>query len=441
MMIDPRTHSLNILNQFFQSKKSLAVIVSKYFSDHQLSNSERNRIFVLTRETIRWKGRLDYWIETVLDNPLKKLDTQTKVLLRCSVYELMLDHSVPDYAAINSWVEVARHKIGEKITGLINAVLRGLTRTNNPALFPDKNNLESTGTWLSHPDWLVEKWKKSFGWKKTKDLCLYNNQNPKGTIRFNPNKTSIKKALDTLDHDGIELTPIEGTDRFFRIQSGYMKLKQHELFLGGSFSIQDRAAGAVVEILDPQPGETILDVCAAPGTKALYCAELMKETGKIYASDIDPGRAEKGRRDFKRHRMEIIEWGVRDAARDEFPLADGILVDAPCTGTGVLAKKPDIRWRRVSKDVQEMKNLQLLILNKISKYLKPAGRLVYSTCSLEPEENWQVVEAFLKLNPSFSLRNIKDVLPFEWIKRDTFMETFPPSDSVDGMFAVCLGKN
>lgn len=439
-MPDPRTHSFIILTSFFKTKKSLPSIVSNYFDKHDLSSADRQRVFVLTRETVRWKGRLDMWIRSSLDRPLNKLSMKSKILLRCAVYELMLDNAVPDYAAINSWVEIAREKIGDRITGLINAVLRALNQKDSqksPVCFDDLN---SKAEWLSNPAWLLERWEKRYGQNQSTDLCHYNNINPHGTIRIDSHKTSIEETLSHLSNDGIDVEGIQGTSKFFRIQAGFGKLKQNELFLKGVCSIQDRAAGAAVEILNPQAGEIILDVCAAPGTKTLYCAKLMQGKGKIYASDINPERVKQGANDVNRHGLNSIVWEVKDATADKFPMADGILVDAPCTGTGVLARRPDIRWRRTASDVKEMCALQLAILNHISQFLKSTGRLVYSTCSLEPEENWQVVEAFLKLNSNFTLEKMKDVVPTEWIKDEKIMVTFPPRDNVDGMFGMCLRK-
>ena len=205
------------------------------------------------------------------------------------------------------------------------------------------------------------------------------------------------------------------------------------LIVAGKVSVQNRASGMVVELLDPKPGEIILDVCSAPGTKAAYTAELMAGDGKLYVSDSRVDRLEKFEPNF-----ENIVVDVKNASKDQYPIADAVLIDAPCSGTGVIGKKPDIRWRRAQNEINEFVALQGNILNHMSKFLKPVGRIIYSTCSIEPEENWGVVDAFLKLNTNYYMDMETNIIPDSWLDDRGALAPFPSESKTDGMFAVKL---
>jgi 16S rRNA (cytosine967-C5)-methyltransferase len=218
-------------------------------------------------------------------------------------------------------------------------------------------------------------------------------------------------------------------------------LLNHALFKDGCFSFQDRAAGAIVEILDPKPNEIILDVCCAPGTKTNYIAEIMQNTGEIFASDIDKERINITKIDEARTNNKNINWEQKDATKDTFPMANRVLIDAPCTGTGVIGRRPDIKWRRKPKHLKRIVNLQSSILNHVHKFVQPNGILVYATCSLEDEENWQVVDAFLKLHNDFKVESIKNPKLANLIDDKGGLKTFPPENKMDGMFAVKMIRN
>ena len=440
-MEDPRIVSQKILLEFFTTKKRLSVITANIIASKSLKSKEINRIYALTRDVIRWKGRLDYWIDSALDRPLSTLDNSLKVLLRISVYELLMDDTVPDYAAIDSWVNIARKSIGEKVTGITNAILRSLSKIETSKPLNGIKSESVLAEWLCFPDWMIKRWISQFGKSSTRELCETFNEIHEYTIRIKYPESSMSEITHRCKEDGIKLCAAEASTRFFKVKAGFNLLAQHPLFLDGSISIQDRAAGIAVDLLNPVPGETILDVCGAPGTKALYIAELMEDTGRILASDPDSARVKLGITDMLRHKLKSIEWNVKDATKDEFELADGILIDAPCTGTGVIGKHPDIKWRRTMVNIHEMANIQLAILNHVSNYLKPGGRLVYSTCSLEPEENWNVINAFLKLSPKFELdMNTLDEHN-HWVDSHGTLQTLPHRDKTDGMYAARLIKN
>tara|TARA_B110000467_G_scaffold161050_1_gene181428 strand:+ start:1939 stop:3249 length:1311 start_codon:yes stop_codon:yes gene_type:complete len=435
MIYDARYHAFKILKKFYQKNDRLKSVRDNYYKHNSLSQNDLNRSLVLTNEVVRWSRRLDSWISLSLDKPLKKLNPSIHLLLKLGYFEATMDEEVPNHAVVNSWVELTKLIMGKKFSGLVNALLRKAIKLDSNK----RNNNLTHGEWLSFPDWMLERWIDQYNEEQTLSLCDYYNSAPYIDVRLNTSKFKFKKILNKIDTLGIDWEKSPESDRFIRIKSGMRKLLKSEPFMIGMINIQDRASGAVVELLDPQEGETILDVCAAPGTKTNYILEKMNFNGHLFASDISSERLMKAQTRASNLNLSI-EWSKKDASIDKFPMADRILIDAPCSGTGVIGRRPDIRWRREKLDFDSMNVIQMDILNNMSKYVKPKGTIVYATCSLEEEENWNVVNSFLKLNDNFKIKSEKSLIPKEWINEKKCLETFPPKDKVDGMFAVNIQK-
>ena len=211
-------------------------------------------------------------------------------------------------------------------------------------------------------------------------------------------------------------------------------------FEAGYFSIQDHSAGLVTHLLGDNSGSTILDVCAAPGGKTSYLAERLGNKAAIYAYDSDEARVKRLEENIRRLGLDSVRVGRRDATVDEYPRADAVLLDVPCTGTGVMAKRADLRWRRKERDLKGMGSLQLGMLSHMSDRVSPGGMMVYATCSLEPEENWGVVDTFLRETPSFVLGSLQSKVLEKFTDERNALQTFPPDDGMDGVFAVILER-
>ena len=431
-MKSAREQVVEIIDIFYNSTLDLKTIQNNYFKQNNINTLERSRIVVLSKEMLRWKGRLDLFIKMYLDHPIDRLQSQLLVILELATYEIIFDGKVPDYAAINSAVDLAKQKLNKKTSGLVNAVLRKISSTDNNIISEQDKDFE----WYSFPNWLFEKWIKQFGKTRTHQLCDYFNSPVPLTIRRNNIKIDHDSFIEKIEVDDIKLSQTESSDLFYNVDSGGTRLLNHPLFLEDCFSFQDRGAGAIVEVLDPQPNEIILDVCCAPGTKTNYIAELMQNSGKIYASDIDKERIGVAIKDETRLKNKNIIWEQKDAIKDTFPIADRVLIDTSCTGTGVIGRRPDIKWRRKPKHLKKVVELQRSILNNVHKFVKQGGVLVYATCSLEKEENWQVVEAFLKLHDDFKVASIEKHQLINLIDEKGALKTFPPENKMDGMFAV-----
>ena len=429
---DARYHSFKILLEFERSKKQLKLVRNQYYDTFLLSQNDIMRSFVLSNEVVRWRRRLDYWIGKNLIKNTQHLNIKALIILRLGYYEILLDKKIPIYAAVNSWVELSKHVLNRKLISLVNALLRK-TADIDPTI---RDSKQSKGSWYSFPDWLINGWIKKYGQIMTDNLCDWFNSPASTDLRIHKGSENIIKFLSELK---IKYKPSPKSNHFIRIQSDLNKIISSKYFKSGNINIQGRASGAVVELLKPEPNSVVLDVCAAPGTKSIYIFELMNRKGQLFCSDIDSKRIEIGKSRTEDLKLPI-EWSCKDASIDVFPDADFILVDAPCTGTGIIGRKVDIRWRRKKEDASDMSLKQLKILNHMSQFLNPNGVIVYSTCSIENEENWHVIEAFLKLNNNFYLESGENFIPNQWLNSKGYLETFPPRDKIDGMFAARLKK-
>jgi 16S rRNA (cytosine967-C5)-methyltransferase len=438
MKQDARFMSVKILNRFEKKTEQLAMSRYHIFSSFKPESIDKSRAMVLTNEIIRLKGRLDVMVEYVSGRKVNRLDPLLLSILRVGFYEIIYDESIPDYAAVDSLVSLTKVVLSRKASKLTNAVLRNLIRYRDNNSNWDES-LKKKPKWVSLPNWLQKRWKDQFGESGFFALVNCINQNQKIFVRVDLAKNSVDDAKESFLELGIEAENY--SDSFLKILTGSGKIFDTDFFQSGQVSIQNPAAGAIVEFLDPIKGEIVLDVCAAPGTKSLFIAERVGEKGRVYASDLDQLRVNLGKNDLDRHKHKNIEWSVKDATQGKFPMADKILIDAPCTGTGVMGRKPDIRWRRKPEDIFDMATLQMKLLMHMSQFLNDGGTLVYGTCSMEPEENWNVVEQFLKLNTNFKLVTQPTHVMPDWINEMGCLSTFPHIHGVDGMFAARIKRS
>ncbi len=432
-MTNGRELALKGLIQFYKTHGRLDSIFTRLINP-SVPKIDASRAFVLVKECVRWRRVLDRHINAFAKRPGNRIPDNLRALSQILTYELLYDENVPAYAAVNEAVNLANKRISSKAAKFINALGRRLsgasnTKTSEKLPLPQKE---------SFPDWMVQRWVRFYGKENTARLCKNLNIGTGTIIRRNVGMISETELLEQLIDTQLHLVPIAKSDRFYVVEGSPSELWNHPLFLNGSLSVQGRGSGAIVELLNPQPGETILDVCAAPGTKTRYIAERMNNTGIIHASDLSPKRIDRAKSDGKRHPANIIKWSVKDATKDEFPMADAVLIDAPCSGTGVIGKHPDIKWRRRPNDTAKFREMQIRILSHMIQFVKPGGRLVYATCSLEPEENWDVVDAVLKLSDRIEVESPSDQFPSRWIDERGALNTRPVDESIDGLFGVLL---
>lgn len=380
----------------------------------------------LVRGTLTYRARLDHILTPYLKKPLSRQHAKLRNLLRLGVYQLQYLDRVPPYAIVSESVIIARHILGNPIAKLVNAVLRGVAEDRKPVVFPDFDDdpVAYLALKTSHPQWLVARWIERYGIDETRALCEFDNAQPTLTIRPNALRTTPDALREQLALEGIG-TEFVGSDLLSVSPVGH--LFQSRAYCDGLFSVQGTGAAMVVPLLNPQPGEAVLDLCSAPGGKAIAMAERMKNRGFILATDLYPRRLEMLKKNT--HRLGVT--CVYPLAADARYLAvnrlfDRVLVDAPCSSLGILSHHPDLRWRKF--DIRGLSRLQRALIERAADYVCPGGVLVYSTCTLEPEENERVVEDFLSDHSDFRITH-------------PHLQLLPHQTGNDGVFAARLKRS
>jgi 16S rRNA (cytosine967-C5)-methyltransferase len=286
---------------------------------------------------------------------------------------------------------------------------------------------------------MVKRWVDRYGLYETEQLLSANNERPTIVVRANTLKTTADELVKLFEERNIRNTRSKYLENFIKVGhlSGIYNL---DLFEKGYFSVQDESSGLVVKLLDPKPGETVIDLCSAPGGKTTFIGELMKNQGKIIAVDKYEHRLNLVKQSCERLGVENVEFIPKDALEVDVEPADKVLVDAPCSGLGVIQKKPDIKWQRELSDIRNLAKTQIELLEKASKLVKNGGVIVYSTCTIEPEENIEVVKEFLSRHPEFKIDDARNYLPSDIVNGEGCMETYPHKHDMDGGFAVRLIK-
>jgi len=429
-----------ILNDFDYYNEKITTTFNKVFKKYpNVSKKDKNRIRACVNEIIRLRGILDHLIEKGSKKRINYIDPKIKNILRLGIYEFVFDEIVPEFAAIHSSVQLAKKNVNKKSSTMVNAVLRNIqrlsTKYENWSISIIENKIE-----LAYPKWLLKRWKKKYGKEVTRELCIALLTEKNMYIRLNACQLSADQMISCLGRDNIKVIQHNEFNLFFKVIFGQQNILDNDLFKKGIISIQDPASGAVVELVDPQENDFILDVCAAPGTKSLFMAQRVGSYGRITACDNSQNRINKALNDNSRHNQDNIYWHLLDASKDKYPLHEKILIDAPCSGTGVIGRRPDIKWRLRENDIKRMAKVQMSILENTSKYLKPGGKVIYSTCSLESEENEDVIKNFLKNRSDFKLVVTYSLLPDRWVNSKGYMFSFPTITNSDGLFAAVLQK-
>jgi 16S rRNA (cytosine967-C5)-methyltransferase len=359
------------------------------------------------------KYLLDYYIDTLVNDGIKSLKNQELVIMRMGIYQLGYMDSVPEYAAVNESVVLAKKYCKSK-SGLVNGVLREYVNKRVQLRLPDRNDdvVKYLSIKYSYEPWIIELWMEYYNVEFVEKLLASGNETPPMTIRLNWLRVMKPDLMKKLKERGFEVE--EGGLCQNAINVTGSRLLESELYKLGMFTPQDESSMLVAEKLNPKHGDVVMDVCAAPGGKTTAIAERMNNTGKIIASDVYRRKLDIVDREAKRLGITNIETRSWDATRVDSSMlqkADKVLVDAPCSGLGVVRRKPEIKYKEHTTDMELLPKKQLAILSASSGYVKPGGTLLYSTCTINPKENEKVIEAFLKKNTSFKVEERTLLLP------------------------------
>ncbi|MEM1043858.1 MAG: 16S rRNA (cytosine(967)-C(5))-methyltransferase RsmB [Bacteroidota bacterium] len=388
----------------------------------------------------RW---LDYLLAQFYRGDLGAMEPVLRQILRIGLYDLLfLD--TPPHAAVHEAVELAKREVRPKAGGLVNAVLRAALRARDRLPMPDTGRpARDLAIRHSHPTWMVRRWLERYGDAETEALLAQNNARPRYALRVNTRRTDVDQIRERLSALGVDASPSRYLDDFVTVDRLQPVLRAG-LFTGGTVAVQDEAAALVVRVLDPQPGDTVLDLAAAPGGKALYAALRMSDAGRVRAFDLHAGKANRIRTAASAHGLTSVEVEAADlrdlAARSGAPAGDRVLLDAPCSGLGVLAKRADLRWRRAPDALADLAALQDELLDAAAALVRPGGLLVYSTCTTEPEENEDRVAAFLARHPGFALERADGLVPRAFVTEAGTYAALPQRHGTDGAFAARLRR-
>lgn len=397
--------------------------------------------------TLRWRGALDHVITHMSGRALDQIDGEILDILRLSLYQILHLTRVPASAVVDDAVNLARTAARPSATGFVNAVLRSTLRQRNRLPLPARPAsptdhaaaLAYLSITLSHPAWLVERWLTRVGFDATERWLLFNNSTPATTLRANRLRGTREALALALDRDDVETRPCTWAPDGLIVTAGHA----FESEARTRFIVQDEASQLVPLVVAPTSGEHVLDLCAAPGGKTTALAAAMNDTGQLIACDVRPRRMRllrdtiAGSGATHVHLVQV----ARDGALPFTPSFDRVLVDAPCSGLGTLRRDPDIKWRRSAEDLPALADTQLELLTRASDVVRSGGRLVYATCSSEPEENEQVVERFLARHPDFARVDARnDVSPTLHPLFDSHgcLHTLPATHGLEAFFAAAL---
>lgn len=392
--------------------------LKKALANTELSKQDRALVTTLAYGVLDKKITLDYVIGCFSRLKIKKISKFILIILRMGIYQLMFMDKIPVSAAVNESVRLARRYGHGASAGFVNGVLRNVSKAE--IVYPTEKK-EYLSIKYSFPIWLCEKWINDFGFEFTEKLLDAFSKEPKLNIRPNTLKTSAKELAQSLNKAGVSAEIEED----YIVAEGF-DIASDELYRNGFYTIQDAAAMQTAKILAPNEGETVIDMCAAPGGKTTHLAEIMNNKGRIYAFDVHEHKIELIRKNAERLGITIIEAKLGDGCKKMtkyIQTADKVLCDVPCSGLGIIRRKPEIKWNR-EKD-SDLPEIQRKILDNGADYLKIGGEIVYSTCTIEKEENEAVTGGFLADNDNF-----------EKVYEKTF---YPHTDNTDG-FYICKMK-
>lgn len=437
-----RGSAIKILSRFERSDAYLDKLLAAEFVNRKYDSRDRSLLTELVNGVVRWKWKLDWALNGFFHGDYLKSLNVVKNSMRVALYQMQYLDKIPNFAAINESVEFVKRVQGDKTAGLVNAVLRNIDRNIHSIRYPNRDSdpIYYMAVVHSHPRWMVKKWAEKFGEVHTENLLRSNNRKPYLPIRINSMRSTPGEILDVFRKKGLNFEVSDLNENSILVKSPGFNIAEIQEFIEGKITVQDTAASLVGKLADARPGMKILDLAAAPGGKTLQLAEYSENKADILALDkyesklkfIDEAAARCGFDSIKTQASDARNF----SSAEKFDL---VLADVPCTGTGVISKKPDIKWKRERNDIDDLVKIQKEILKNAADFVKPGGALIYATCSIEDEENMNVVKDFLEKRNDFVFVPADKYVP-EAAVSDGYLQTLPHIHNVDGAFAARLEK-
>ncbi len=444
-VLTSRSLALETLVQWAGSGKPMQGFINRIIHDAGLKNEERQLAVMLVMGVLREQEYLDIVISRFSKTKLAKMKPLTLAALRIGIVQICCLERIPDSAAVNETVKALK-KMGQPtwLCSFVNGTLRNIARNKESLPGPENAGPGETPV-LNHPAWLTARWQKRFGLEQMQAICRVNSLEPALCLQVNCTRTDREALAAQFAEQGITSTPGSFAPDSLILHEQRGAVTNLPGFADGLFQVQDQAARLACELLGPFKEQgRYLDGCAGLGGKTCILATLLPQESSLFAVDPDPRRFRLLKENLQRQglaeRVEVMQQQLEEFAETKETLFDGILIDAPCTGTGVIRKHPDIRWNRQPEDFVASQEKQLELLRIAAALVKPGGVLVYATCSLEPEENQEVIEQFLAANDAFELTDCRDFLPetaASLVDAKGFFAPLP-TEEIEGFFAARL---
>lgn len=434
----------NVYQKKAYTDVALNRVIKSMGKSAEISQTDRSFACELVYGIVRRQRTLDALIDLLGKKKAAQQPPDLRIILHLGLYQLRYLDRIPTSAAVNTSVELAKANGIPKLSGVVNGLLRGYIRqaeSRDPLQLTD-NPITRLGIQHSFPDWIVETWLEQLPIEEVDRLLAWFNQSPKIDLRVNILETTIEEVESAFKAADISIDRIPGLSQGLRIESAGA-VTDLPGYKQGWWVIQDSSAQLVTHLLDPQPGETIIDACAAPGGKTTHIAELMGDNGQIIACDRAAKRLNKVRENATRLHLQSIKIEVGDSCdKSEFEnIADRVLLDVPCSGLGTLHKRPDIRWRQTSQAIGELFELQRELLEQAATWVKPKGILVYATCTLNILENEKVIQSFLEQHSNWSIQSPTNGIAKSWATLERWIKVYPHRHDMDGFFMVRLERD
>lgn len=465
----PRQAAFLALKTITQKQAYADIALDQVLQRSQLSSRDRRLATELVYGSVRRQRTLDALINQLATKPADQQPPDLRLILHLGLYQLRYLTQIPARAVVDTTVELAKENQLQRLSGVVNGILRQydrLTRAAStaklapvtdadptqlatpapaPTSDPDPLHLpadpaERLGVLHSYPTWILLVWYDQLrDWSAVEQLCQYMNQTPSLDLRVNPLKTTMAEVMTAFEDAGIPVQPTT-IPWCLRLASHAGNVAKLPGFEQGWWTVQDQSAQLVAHLLDPQPDETVIDACAAPGGKTTQIAELMGDRGSIWACDRYSSRLKKVQQNCDRIGLQSIQMRAGDSTDmpDFQNTADRVLLDAPCSGLGTLHRHADARWRQTPDSIQELAQLQQALLASTATWVKPSGCLVYATCTLHPAENEHVVQQFLDAHPTWQIEPPEAPLFQPYMTPDGWLKVWPHQAQMDGFFMVKL---
>ncbi|WP_339249619.1 16S rRNA (cytosine(967)-C(5))-methyltransferase RsmB [Sporosarcina sp. FSL W8-0480] len=435
-----RDAALSILMEIHDNQAYSNLLLNRTIKKYAIEAKDRGLLTELTYGTLQHRMTLDYYLEPFVKG---KLDAWVRELLRLSIYQIVYLTKIPPHAVVHEAVEIAKRRGHKGIASTVNGILRSILRKGVRPIEDIKDDIERISIETSHPKWLIERWVKQFGQEEALAMAHENNHPARMTARVNILKTTVDEVLGELAKEGIEAEKGEVVPESIHTSSG--SLANTAAFANGLLTIQDESSMLPVIALDVKPDMKVLDMCAAPGGKTTFIAEKMNNQGEVYAHDLHEHKLSLIESNANRLGIESIRLSSGDSRQldsiYEPASFDRILVDAPCSGLGVIRRKPEIKYNKTEQDLENLTKIQEELLDTAYGLVKKSGIIVYSTCTVEYSENVGVVHKFLEKHPDMTTVPLDSFVKNESLAiKDNMLQVLPQHFGSDGFFVTAFRK-